>query len=125
MKNILVFVVLVTVIFAVGFVAGCATFPVEPLPPGGSESLIVGTWELKPSGRQYPQKFYFEEDGSWTRQNIGEVPQTGYYSFDGINLKLVNKYFSVTTTTNIDGDTLTIKYPNNRFWVYTKKDDSD
>jgi hypothetical protein len=125
MKNKLAFMAFAMVIVAGGLLAGCTTFLVEPLPFGGSESQIVGAWELKPSGGQYPQIFYFEEDGSWTRQNIGEVPQTGYYSFDGTNLKLLNKYFSVTTTANLNGDTFTITYPNNSHWVYSKKAESN
>ncbi|MDR2795607.1 MAG: hypothetical protein LBB47_02710 [Spirochaetaceae bacterium] len=118
--------ILIVLIASIGSILiGCATFPVEPLPPGGSESQIVGVWELKPSGNQYPQVFSFEEDGRWSRQNIGDVPQTGYYSFDGANLKLVNKHFSVTTSAGISGDTLTIIYSNNSYWVYNKKTNSN
>lgn len=100
--------------------AGCLSTPVEPFTPLGSESQIIGIWELQPAKGQYGQTFIFEEGGTFRRQNHGEVPQTGYFAFDGVNLKIATNNFNITTIAKLEGNRLTITYPNQSVWMYEK-----
>ena len=115
------FLGIVLLLFTFVFVS-CISTPAESFTPGGSEDLIIGIWELQPTGKQYPQTFIFEEGGTFMRQNRGEIPQTGYYSYDGTILNLATNYFNSSQEARLEDNKLTIFYSSNNIFVYIKSE---
>jgi hypothetical protein len=119
MKNKTVFVsqaLFVSVLILSSFLTGCLSFlfrpPAKPFEPGGGESIITGMWRLEPTKKQGGQLYIFEEDGSFVRQNSGDIPIQGYYSFDGERLKVANRFFAAEGRAVLSegGEVLTIIY---------------